>query len=589
MSKDFNSTSPQESAKIPDKIAREIGAPNPRYPGDLSTIIEANSQSSPEEKEREGWIMSVSKSFCGATAALMAVEGEFGEKKMRATLLDVLQVARERHPEREVEIAKYEKVIQDKKCGNVTVAQLLSHRSGLVQQSIYLTGDPQFVGDNPGVIASDSVKFSPEKTGTTFSYSNPTFMLTEDLMSLVSDSGSYREELDTRIIKPLGLTHTRPAEDSKVASNVVKIAGVVNYDDANAAPSKESSSSNPLTHTQSGMIPLSAGGLCSSVADLEKFSTELAKMICGMPNDLTTNPAQIHEFYLDAYRSGVGCKADGGSSAAANHYAANYSLGILIEAVDEKGKLVEGHRSNKGNFHIRHLGDFTGNHSEMHATITGVSLDDFRLGRSAEKSGATVETNSFITQSDVITKHFILTVPGHDYARQMDEYFLGKTNESSKFVAKEDGECWRKYWQHLDLSKSNNENLTAWQNELIAEGKLPKNFADFHKEILAAYAPAHEALHEYLVENFVDKETGLINQTAIAEKFKTAADFEKLRGEVLAPHLASAQGKTQEVFARSEIKLVAEREVQDIMSKATESWVKKVATPKTKDDSGITR
>ena len=98
-------------------------------------------------------------------------------------------------------------------------------------------------------------------------------------------------------------------------------------------------------------------------------------------------------------------------------------------------------------------------------------------------------------------------------------------------------------------------------------------------------------MHDYLVENFIDKKTGIIDRDEIAEKFKTAADFEKLREEVLAPHLASAQEKTQEIFARSEpkIKLVAEREVQDIMSKATESWVKKVATPKTQDDSGITR
>ena len=92
MSKDSNSTSQQEGAKTiaEIEIAREISAINSRYPSDLSTIIGANSQSSSEEKEREGWIMSVSKSFCGATAALMAVEGKFGEKRMGATALDVL-------------------------------------------------------------------------------------------------------------------------------------------------------------------------------------------------------------------------------------------------------------------------------------------------------------------------------------------------------------------------------------------------------------------------------------------------------------------------------------------------------------------
>ena len=165
-------------------------------------------------------------------------------------------MARGCHPEREVEIAKYEKVLTDKLCGHVTLAQLLSHRNGLIQQSSYFTSDPKFVGDNPGVIASDSVKFMPEKVGTTFSYGNPTFMLAEDLMSLVSDLGSYRQELKTRAIDRLGLAHTRPADEMaeprKVASDVVKIAGALDYDTANIEPAKESSSSNPLTHTQTG-------------------------------------------------------------------------------------------------------------------------------------------------------------------------------------------------------------------------------------------------------------------------------------------------------------------------------------------------
>gem|GEM_PF-3359106 len=597
MSKYPNPASSQEgAATIAEiEIAREIGATNSRYPGDLSTIIEANSQSSSEEKEREGWIMSVSKSFCGATAALMAAEGKFGEKRMKATVLDVLQVARERHSDREAKITKYEKVLTEKGCEHVTLEQLLSHRSGLISQSSYFTNDPKFVGDNPGVIASDSVKFMPEKVGTTFSYGNPTFMLAEDLMSLVSDSGSYRQELKTRIIDRLGLAHTRPADEMdeprKVASDVVKIAGVLDYDTANIEPAKESSSSNPLTHTQTGEIPLSAGGLCSSVADLEKFSAELAKMICGMSNALTSDHAQakeVRQLYLDAFDAGEHCVPDGGSDEKAALYAASYSLGIMIGAINDKAEKVSGRNNGRDEFHIWHIGHFSGNASEMHATMP-FSFDDFKSGRAAEKSDVAVETNSVITQTDVITKHLILTMPGHDYASQMDEYFLGKTSKDSKFVAKEDGECWRKYWQHLDLSTGKNNNLTAWQNELAAEGKLPKNFADFHAEIIAAYSPAHKALNNYLVENFIDEKTGIIDRDEIAKKFKTAADFEGLRKEVLAPHLTSAQEETQKIFARSEVQLATERGAEDLKSTAPNSWVAKVATPKTKDDSGITR
>ena len=50
---------------------------DPKYPHDLSMISEIDSASLPEEKDRESHIMSVSKSFCGATAALMAADGNF--------------------------------------------------------------------------------------------------------------------------------------------------------------------------------------------------------------------------------------------------------------------------------------------------------------------------------------------------------------------------------------------------------------------------------------------------------------------------------------------------------------------------------
>ena len=76
-------------------------------PDELATILEVNSNSSAAEKAKEGWIMSVSKTFCGATATLMAADGDFGSKKMDATLLEVLLHARKQHPERSEAINKY--------------------------------------------------------------------------------------------------------------------------------------------------------------------------------------------------------------------------------------------------------------------------------------------------------------------------------------------------------------------------------------------------------------------------------------------------------------------------------------------------
>ena len=67
---------------------------DPKYPHSLSTISAIDSTSLQEEKDHERPIMSVSKSFCGATAALMAADGNFGPKKMQASLVEVLDEAK---------------------------------------------------------------------------------------------------------------------------------------------------------------------------------------------------------------------------------------------------------------------------------------------------------------------------------------------------------------------------------------------------------------------------------------------------------------------------------------------------------------
>ena len=158
---------------------------DPKYPHDLSIIQQSDNNSSPQEKEIEGWIMSTSKSFCGATAALMAADGKFGEKKMEASLLDTLEAAKEsakerlsiveeedpnetiknlakakkEYSERMSKIEKYEEVIVGKECGDVTMAELLSHRSGLKQDSFFTTTTPKFENDNLGLFNSDLVPY----------------------------------------------------------------------------------------------------------------------------------------------------------------------------------------------------------------------------------------------------------------------------------------------------------------------------------------------------------------------------------------------------------------------------------------------
>ncbi len=218
-------------------------------PDELATILEVNSSSSEADKAKEGWIMSVSKTFCGATGALMAADGKFGPKKMDATLLDILHEAEESeakksHPGRKEKIAEYREMIAIKGCGNVTMSQLLSHRSGLTQGNHYsISGNlsnvelftESYEHEDPKTklpTKSAIVTFDPAKTGKVFSYCNPGFVLAEDMMSLVADSErGYYGELQDRIIEPLGLKNTKSIYESEenICEEGVRVEGVIPF------------------------------------------------------------------------------------------------------------------------------------------------------------------------------------------------------------------------------------------------------------------------------------------------------------------------------------------------------------------------
>ncbi len=169
------------------------------------------------------------------------------------------------------------------------------------------------------------------------------------MMSLASDSDEgYYGELKNRVIKPLGLDNTKSVYKSEEAMSsaidTVVIEGVM-YD--YGVKSEKTTISNFFNGTQKGSVALSEGGLCSSINDLETFYEELSKTACGIPSKLTPNPEkakEVHELYLDAYNAGESCKSDS-TRELSIRCAAGYSLGVVIEAVDEKGEPLP----NKGN------------------------------------------------------------------------------------------------------------------------------------------------------------------------------------------------------------------------------------------------
>jgi len=96
----------------------------------LSTLERLTSSSTLEERETPFPIASVSKSFCGAVCALMAVDRKFGDSGIDATLEEVLQSSKTKYPDRAENIDQYLKMLENRGFLDVKISELLNHRSG---------------------------------------------------------------------------------------------------------------------------------------------------------------------------------------------------------------------------------------------------------------------------------------------------------------------------------------------------------------------------------------------------------------------------------------------------------------------------
>ena len=573
-------------------------------PDELATILEVNSNSSAAEKAKEGWIMSVSKTFCGATATLMAADGDFGSKKMDATLLEVLLHARKQHPERSEAINKYIETILARGWDTIKMSELLSHRSGLRQGDDYL--EQGNLNNNLELFKSSNLTFDRSKKGNVFSYCNPGYVLAEDIMSLASNSQlepselapnsnkGYYAELENRIIIPLGLKHTKSIYESKEAeksaSEIVTIEGVM-YD-WGVKSEKPSQRVNPLETTQKGKIALSEGGLCSSVGDLETSFAEFAKLACGInPNRLQPDPAktkEIHQFYLDSYKAGEKSESDWQSELSI-HCAKHYSLGMIIEidADDERGDAISSYGNEDKQIRFRHLGGQPGNNAVVSATMP-FSFADFVSGTADLKEGEGPKLSASISQKDVFAKDSLLTIVSCDYIAEMDRYFAGKCDQKNDKTYNDES---RIYNQYFEAARTGKYVAKAWQDNLMEEGRLPKNFGKFHDEIRAAYAPAQEALVAYVKENFCDK-NGVIDSAKVAAGLNSAEDFEKVN-KVIEREMLQARATVKEIFAKSDRELEVEKrgvlrdgaevakkpEARQDLADGTGSWAKRVGNP----------
>jgi len=259
----------------------------PKYP-DPSIVDRVDSASMGADRNQEFPIMSISKSFCGVVSTLMALEGKFGEKGLEASLAEVLTIAAGSHPERLETITAYQKMLAERNLGDIRLAELLTHRSGIDEK----IREPEFYQGKPFLdIASQNLNSNPANRGQ-YNYYNGGFAFLEEILNLTSDSGSYKTELQSRVFDKCQMTksgniYDRPESMSKVELKI--------FPDENGQLQKFSNA----THDPHafGRIPIAAGALSSTINDLDKFGKEFVLMVAGKPNLLTENPQEVAAIY----------------------------------------------------------------------------------------------------------------------------------------------------------------------------------------------------------------------------------------------------------------------------------------------------
>ena len=525
---------------------------NPKYPQNLAIAIKVDSHSSAEDRKEELPLMSVSKSFCGVVCALMAADGEFGENKINATLDEVFKQALISHPERSDKIKKWQKMIADKGFSDLTIAELLNHRSGTEQsfENTDLDFESDIYRDNRFAFISNKLQSSNGKDRGKWQYNNWAYELAREVVAMSSKSGDYYQELQNRILTPLKLSGTKalselqtPESDrspaSKRVGDVTLIAGVLS---AEGAKSKISQTKSGLQYFALAGVPLAAGGLSSTVDDMTIYAAELSKVICGLPNKLVSDPAklkELHAFYRDSRKVDPESAEGPYPTVRIRDHAQtdSYSLGIMIG--EKYGKLV-----------IEHSGGLPSNKSNMQITMP-FNMAQFEVGN-LQLNGREPEVEVFMEQVNHVVKYSLLNSPSIMYFDAISSYFGKKSSvkENQHFNGEGANEL-----RLLIIDISGELPNKEWQSYLIEQGELPSNFAEYNDKIFAAFAPVRQVVSDYLTQNYL--KDGVIDNEKIAQDFKTADHFKKIES-LMQEKLKEIQPQIDSIFLQADERLVIE-------------------------------
>ena len=466
----------------------------PKYKA-LSVVERVALDSAAEIRDTPFPIASISKSFCGAVCALMAVDGKFGKKGIDATLQEVLENAKLQHPERAEKIDEYQEMLERRGFSDVKISELLTHQSGC-RDADYLA--PSSCSDlSPLEFFSDHLGRGGCERGQ-YRYSNVGYTLIEEIVNLASDKGGYKQELQERVFAKLELTNTGLLEDSLDPKS--HEAGLHLGQAVFIPGSKESPHSDKivLTHTEFpanhttplGAVHASCGGLYSSVSDLQKFSEELGKMVIGQENSLTDNPEAVSKLYRQQLSD-----------------SRHYSLGVEFE----KGAECV----------MQHTGLFPGNFASM-AVQMPCSFDHLKSDAVIELGAdEKLKTNIFMQKFDyTVSSHFTEKAEAIPTA-MLKEFVNSRLNKAER--------------ERFSDAKSD-----EIEKYLIENDRLPKDFAKTRKEIFDAFKPAGEKVKAFLREHYLNKDR-VIDSAKIAEDFKTTADVDNAIGPMFVESLRKSE------------------------------------------------
>ncbi len=486
-----------------------------KFPHNISVVDQVDSSSIGSDRDREFPIMSISKSFCGAVSALMAVDDKFGSNGIDATISEALTAAAQNYPERQERIRKYLQMLEGKGFSNIMLSELLTHRSGIIEAK----SEPAEYKDRP---VSEFI-FEKLSMGTgrgKGAYFNSGFALMEEIINLASDSG-YENELKTRIFDKCELTKTGDLHKSEEAlarvGQVVLAPGMkipMKDEVSQVFQEYDFAENEPL-----GRVPLSAGGLSSTVNDMEKYSVELAKMIVGQAGVLTAGLREekvqkIKEIYISSADREMGGTAKEGDS---------YSFG------------VEMHPQKDGTFVVQHGGNFAAN-AGMMSVIVSADRREF---------SPTISMN----ESDYLTQ--TLVNEGSQTAAFVLEYFNSKLSaaEQKQFST-----------------------IAAKENFLIQEGRLPIEFINssvdqpsLRDQIFAGFGGFRQEMSDHLIS------AGYLNEGGVIEGVRVKNDFQNLQ-QSSTEIAATGRQAAEKVLAKSEDLLSAEK-AKNITEKQQEPWV----------------